>query len=121
MPELLTDKVNYEVMGANEWRHAPTIAKMHDELAALYLADHRLVRDRPAPAGFLAQEVDLADRETSTNVYYPYPIIRDALDVDGHGVVFCVGEPLAQPMSIDGCFTGELRVMINKKLTSISA
>jgi uncharacterized protein len=30
-PALLADKVNYEVMGADEWKHAPTIAEMSDE------------------------------------------------------------------------------------------
>ena len=28
-PAILADRVNYEVMGANEWKHAPTLEAMH--------------------------------------------------------------------------------------------
>jgi len=113
MPELLTDKVNYQVMGANEWRHAPTIDRMHDAVLTLYLDDHRLVPTKPSPPHVLAQEVDLGDRRTENNEYYPDPIVRDHLD-DGHGVVF-LSEPLTEPLSIDGMFSGELRAVINKR------
>src|SRR5436305_451321 len=30
-PAILKDKVNFEVMGANEWRHAPTLAAMGEQ------------------------------------------------------------------------------------------
>jgi uncharacterized protein len=113
MPELVKDKVNWEVMGANEWRHAPSIDKMHDQVLTLYLDDHRLVKAKPDGARFLEQKVDLADRKTTYNEYYPSPIVQDALD-DGHGIVF-TGDPLEQPMSLDGTLSGELRVSINKK------
>jgi hypothetical protein len=113
MPELLADKVNYEVMGANEWRHAPSLEKAHDRLLTLYLDDHHLTPNKPASPRALPQQVDLADRKTQNNEYYPDPIVHDRLD-DGHGVVF-EGEPLEEPLSIDGLFTGEVRVRINKK------
>jgi uncharacterized protein len=112
-PELLADRINYQVMGTNEWRHAPSLARMHDSVLTLYLDDHRLVPTRPAQPRFIVQEVDLADRKTQYNQYYPDPIIRDALD-DGHGVVF-VGEPLTEPLSIDGVITGELHAAITKR------
>ena len=113
MPALLADKVNYEVMGANEWRHAPSLEKAHDRLLTLYLDDHHLTPNKPGAPRSLAQQVDLADRKTSNNVYYPDPIVQDQLD-DGHGVVF-EGEPLAEPLEMSGVFTGEVRVRINKK------
>lgn len=113
MPAILADRVNYEVMGANVWRHAPSIEAMHDRVLSLYLDDHRLTGTKPASPRFILQEVDLADRKSETNEYYPFPIVHDALD-DGHGVVFET-EPLAEPMSIDGTFSGSLRVSINKK------
>ena len=113
MPELLADKVNYEVMGANVWRHAPSLEKMHDDVLTLYTVDHRLAPKKPAGGAFLEQVVDLADRKTQLNEYYPLPIVHDTLD-DGHGLVF-ESEPLDAPLSIDGCFSGELHVTINKK------
>jgi putative CocE/NonD family hydrolase len=114
MPELLMDKINYEVMGANRWRHAPTLEKMHDEVLTLYLDDHRLSPAKRSSPRSLDLEIDFADRKTSNNnSYYPSPIVRDRLDASG-GIVF-VGEPFAEPASIDGAFAGELRASINKK------
>jgi predicted acyl esterase len=31
-PELLKDRINYQVMGANEWRHDPSLEKMSNEM-----------------------------------------------------------------------------------------
>lgn len=36
-PALLQDRVNFEVMGANEWRHAPSLEAMGNGLLKLYL------------------------------------------------------------------------------------
>ncbi|HKN57987.1 MAG TPA: CocE/NonD family hydrolase, partial [Gemmatimonadaceae bacterium] len=36
-PALLKDKINYEVMGANEWKHAPSIAAMSNQALRYYL------------------------------------------------------------------------------------
>src|SRR5215213_1471262 len=40
-PELLKDKINYQVMGANEWKHAPSLEKMSNETLTLYLTDKK--------------------------------------------------------------------------------
>jgi putative CocE/NonD family hydrolase len=111
MPGLIADRVNYEVMGANVWRHAPSLSKT-GELLKLYLANHKLSPHK-ASTGFIAQQVDLADRKTENNEYYPAPILHDSLD-DGHGVVF-EGDPLPEAISVDGLFKGSLRASINKK------
>jgi hypothetical protein len=69
-PELLKDKINYQVMGANEWKHAPSLEKMGNEILTLYLtaakvSDHyQLSKEKPSKPEFLHQEVDFADRKT---------------------------------------------------------
>ena len=40
-PALLKDKVNYEVMGANVWKHAPSLAAMGDRRLTLHLSAER--------------------------------------------------------------------------------
>ena len=40
-PALLADKVNYEVMGANRWKHAPSIAAMANGALRFYLSAER--------------------------------------------------------------------------------
>jgi predicted acyl esterase len=43
-PPLLTDRINYEVMGANEWRHAASLAAMAGDSLRFYL-DPTVSRD----------------------------------------------------------------------------
>jgi len=40
-PDILKDKINHEVMGANEWRSAPTIEKMSNSILKLYLTNSK--------------------------------------------------------------------------------
>lgn len=125
-PALLRDKINYEVMGANVWRHAPTLEAAGDETLTLYLTDaksagagsddrYRLSREKPARPGFTLQTVDFADRKTSTNLnYYPAPIVLENPDLSTDGVTF-VSEPFDEPVEISGTFSGEIRARLNKR------
>jgi len=118
-PAILQDKINYEVMGGNEWKHAQSVEKMGEALT-LYLtttpvgAHHLLSRNRPTRSGFLEQTVDLADRSSSTNgYYYPSPIIIESFEPGG-GFTY-LSEPFDAPVSVSGIITGEIRATINKK------
>jgi len=118
-PALLKDKINYEVMGGNTWKHASSLDKMNNGFARFYLSDkktgnyYQLDSAKPVKEKFLKQEVDFADRKTINNNYYPYPIIVDSLDV-ANGLSF-ISAPFTQPVSINGMFSGKLKVSINKK------
>jgi len=117
-PDILKDKVNYEIMGANEWRSAPSLDKMHNGFLTVYLTDQKtgtfysLNPNKPSKAGYLAQTVDFADRQTSNNNYYPDPIARKEIDTS-NGFVF-VSEPLSESMLVNGSFLGQLTISINK-------
>ena len=115
MPELIKDRVNYEVMGANEWRHAPSLDRLDNETMTLYLADHQLTEKKPAKPSSIEEIVDLANRTVQTNSYYPYPIIQDPKDFDPAGGVVFESAPLERPLSVDGMLHGELHVTINKR------
>ncbi|QSB26639.1 CocE/NonD family hydrolase [Flavobacterium sp. CLA17] len=118
-PEMLKDKINYEVMGANEWRSAPSLDKMHNSFLKLYLTDSKsgkfyTLEDRkPIQKKYLYQEVNFADRQTQNNEYYPDPIIRKEIDTS-NGFVF-ISELLNEPMLINGSFLGEIKASINKR------
>jgi hypothetical protein len=119
-PELVKDKINYQVMGANVWKHAPSLEKAHNEMLTFYLSDEkfgdhfRLKTKKPSKKSFIRQEVDLADRKTVNNdEYYPYPIIRKELDRTNG--LFFLSEPFEQPVAVNGAFLGELKAAINKK------
>jgi putative CocE/NonD family hydrolase len=117
-PALLKDKINYEVMGTNTWKHAPSLEKMNNAVLTLYLSDaklhgmHLLTPEKPKEAGSLYQEVDFADRTTSNNDYYPDPIIREPDTSNGY---FFLSEPLGEELSINGAFSGEIKLRLNKK------
>ncbi len=125
-PSILKDKVNYQVMGANVWRHAPSLDAM-GKRSRLYLTSeptregHRLSGQQPG-SGTIRQEVDLADRSDVTR-FLSGELIDQALDtwsiVDsvpriGHGLVF-VSDPLQAATEVSGLFSGRLDVIINKR------
>jgi len=118
-PELLKGRVNYEVMGANEWRNAPSLAAAGGGSIDFYLSDalaggHRLLsKEKPASIAMLAQQVDFADRMTFSHGYYPDPIVRDSLPVES-GLSF-ISAPFDHPVTISGTFSGELKARINKR------
>jgi len=118
-PALLKDKVNFEVMGANTWKHVPQLDKMESSKLRLYLdnaldgQNYKLSEKKLPKEQFLSQTVNLADRTASNNDYYPYPIIKK--EVDRTNGLFFVSEPFDSPVSVSGLFEGSLKVIINKK------
>jgi uncharacterized protein len=118
-PDLLKDKINYQIMGANTWRHAPSIEAMGNAVLTLYLTDRKLgdfyglSGEKPSRFGSLSQKVDLADRKTKNNDYYPWPIVGKRPDLS-NGFAF-ISEPFEEPLEIVGAFSGEIKAVINKK------
>ncbi|MGV8942337.1 MAG: CocE/NonD family hydrolase [Lysobacter sp.] len=118
-PALLADRINYEVMGANVWRHAPSLAAMSNETLKLYLsADpdggnrYRLAEEEPDESVSVKEVVDLADRTTSHNDYYPSPI--KGKEAGSTGLSF-ISQPFDESVSVSGMFSGTLKVTINKR------
>jgi putative CocE/NonD family hydrolase len=124
-PELLKDKINFQVMGANTWRHARSIEKMSNGQLMLYLDSereepfHRLTRSRPPIRGALTSIVDFNDRTQVSANSYPVEIVSSDLGLAG-GLAF-VSEPFEQPVSVDGQFSATLRLRINKRDLDIAA
>jgi uncharacterized protein len=118
-PAMLKDKINYEVMGANEWRSAASLDKMSNSFLTLYLTDSKsglfyaASDKKPGKKNYLSQEVDFKDRENSNNDYYPDPIIRKQVDTS-NGFLF-ISDPITEPAIINGSFIGQIKASINKK------
>jgi len=117
-PAFLKDKINYQVMGTDEWRSAASLEAMHNSYLKFYLSsvkvsdnEYLLSQNKPEPNKYLIQKVDFADRTSSNNDYYPDPIIRES--VSGNGYVF-ISEPL-DAMLVNGSFLGNIKLSINKK------
>jgi len=117
IPPLLKAQVNYEVMGANEWRHAPTLEAMTKGSLKFYLdatvsgEGHRLTQRRNPKAAFILQTVNLADRKDAAWTPSTDLISRS---IATHNDVLFVSEPLAKPTEFNGLFSGRLDFTVNK-------
>jgi uncharacterized protein len=116
-PELLKDKVNYQVMGTNEWKHAPSLQAINNDTLIFYLDHKTLVNQKPKKKEFELQTVDFKDR-TNQNNYYTPEIIFDTLDAS-NGLIFS-SNPFENDLFINGSFIGNLITTINKKDMDIS-
>jgi len=122
-PALVADIVNYQVMGTNEWHHAPSLQRMSNETLRLYLGtekrgDFNLLTTEPSDAARAhVQIVDFADRQTQNNDFTPL-IIRDELPAS-NGIVFA-SEVFDEPIELSGSLAGLLKVTTNKKDFDVS-
>jgi uncharacterized protein len=118
-PALLKDKVNYEVMGANVWKHAPSIAAMSDRKLRFYLSatrsgdSYQLTQGKPAADAPVAQTVNLADRSDVDRISPGGAVVDNAIDT-WNGVAF-VSDPLTRTTELSGLFSGRLDLTTNKK------
>lgn len=118
-PALLKDKINYQLMGANVWKHASSIAAMSDQALRYYLialreGDHYRASERnPATSTTVLQNVDLADR-TDVDRRSPGGGIVDSVIDRWNGIEF-VSNPLHSPIEVSGLFSGRLEFITNSR------
>lgn len=118
-PDLLRDRVNYQVMGTNAWKHAASIDAMSRERKTLYLSAartgaHYMLAEHPdAPVSALTQVVDFSDRSTSLGDTYPDPVIGKTLDASS-GLVF-ESASFEKATEVSGLFSGELHVTTDRR------
>lgn len=116
-PELLKDKVNFQVMGTNEWKHSASLQNINNDTLTFFLNKQSLTPSGPKENGFERQTVDFKDR-VNQNTYYTPEIVFDSLD-SGNGLIFTT-PPFEYDFSINGSFTGNLFASINKRDMDIS-
>ncbi len=113
LPELLSNRVNFEVMGANAWRHVSTLAEMATSERRLYLSGHQqgdrlLFGDAPGQQPPPELVVDFADRHDAD--FSPPPGTPDTRNA----LVFTT-PALDQSLEVDGLFRGHFQVVANKR------
>jgi predicted acyl esterase len=116
-PKLLKDKVNYQVMGTNGWRHAPSLQSINNDTLTFFLSGRTLTEGKPKTRGAEKQTVDFKNRENQNNYYTP-EIVFDSLDAS-NGLIF-MSKPFEKEFSMNGSFTGNLFATINKKDMDVS-
>jgi hypothetical protein len=123
-PALLKDRVNFEVMGANQWRHVPSLARMHNDSMTFYLGNtmqskfYPLTSLKPTKKGFIDQKVDLTERTDmrprQQDVIAFTQLIDSTLNPEKEKLVF-VSEPVDGTFAISGAITASIQLKINKK------
>lgn len=133
-PAILKDKINYQVMGANTWRHASSLDDIASNSLKLYINsqrsgvafkstyntgnlgvnEHFSLSQNPDSNSYLEQEIDFADRsQFSWNSSGGGNIVSETLTV-GEGFSFAT-EPFEVDVELSGSVSGVLNVSINKK------
>jgi uncharacterized protein len=116
-PALLKDRVNFEVMGANEWRHAALLDSMVKGSLKFYLDGtgigdrHRLTSRKAAHPAVWRQTVKLTDRRDDA---WTAPADFTSRNLATHNSVMFVSEPLSKPTEFSGLFSGRLDFKSNK-------
>jgi putative CocE/NonD family hydrolase len=116
-PALLAGRVNYQVMGANEWRHAGSLEAMADSSLKFYMdsaadgSSHRLSLRKRAVEAPVQQTMGFLDRKDATWTP-PTDFISKSL-APRHGTIF-LSEPLGKASTFSGLFSGHLDFSVNK-------
>ena len=118
-PRLLGDKINYELIGANQWEHAPSIVAMSNARLRYYLSgersgtSYRLVRSLPPRDSSVTLKIDLADRSDSMRIVPGGGVQDTAIDTMISSVY--VSDPLPGATEISGLFKAHLELVTNKR------
>jgi uncharacterized protein len=116
-PEMLKDKVNYQVMGTNEWKHAPSINKIATKSLVLSLSNvyqrngFTLTTTKPVIKKYIEQEISFTDRTDTLAQNYK---IEDSIINTRNKLVF-VSEPLLEDVIMTGSFEAQIKAIFNKK------
>lgn len=120
-PELVQNTVNYQLMGANEWRFADSIDLLNKQHIPFFIQPrepnevqpYKLGRQLSRHAGrYLEQIVDMSDRTEQRNLA-PWPIIQDTLDTQGG--IHIETPVFEQDMELTGSITGFFDIAVNKR------
>jgi uncharacterized protein len=118
-PDLLKDRVNYEVTGANVWKHASSLATMAGGTRRFYLSAiksdqaHRLNEQKDAHDGSSDLKVDLADRSDADRKVPGGGVLDTEVDT-WNGIEF-ISDPLTKAAELSGLFSGQFDFVTNKK------
>lgn len=116
LPAFLKDKINYQPMGSNQWKHAASLKAIASDTMRLYLSNEKggwLTPQKPKRKKYSQLEIDFKNRTDRHSYYYVNKIIYDSL-FSGGGLMF-KSDPLKNDLELSGNFTGNMSVSINKK------
>ena len=123
-PDILKDRVNFQVMSTNQWKHVSKLSQMHNDSLQFYLGNqlsgksYPLVKDKPLQRAFIAQEVDMTERDDlrfrQSDVMVPTKLVHSTLLPEKEKLVF-VSDPVDGSFAISGAIDAAIDLSVNKK------
>lgn len=114
-PEFLKDKVNYQVMGTNQWKSASSIDKISNKKLKLYLNKTKLKESKPN-LDFISQTIDFRKREDTLQNFDDEKILDSIINkADLKDKLVFESDAFDTSFEINGSITGKLKAVINKK------
>ena len=117
-PAFLKDKINYQIMGTNEWRHVSSMKQINNDTLTFYLSNIRSENDyklskKPIKNSneCITQQVDFLDRDEPGNDNEG----RVSTNLNRLKYVSFISETIKDPLSVNGRFFSDLHLIINKK------
>ena len=116
-PELVKDKVNYQIMGTNNWKHTSSLTEMNNDTLEFYLsatrtgANNKLLFKKDPEKEFIRQEMSYLNRTDTADM--EEKVISKEMQ-SGEYITF-ISDTFEKPITISGVFYGEIKAIINKK------
>lgn len=119
-PAFLKDRVNYQVMGSNQWKSASSIDKISNNKLKLFLNKAKLQKTK-SKLKFTSQKIDLSDRRDTLQNFERYKILDTMIDdrILKEKLIFET-DLFDKSFEINGSFTGNIKLSVNKKDLDIS-
>jgi uncharacterized protein len=117
LPQQLRGRINYEVMGANEWQNAPSFEALAADSQRYYLdvsgsgGSHRLARRKSPKLAANVQTIRFKDR-SDAGWLPPTDLITRSLVT--HNAVLYQSDPLPKATRVSGLVRGRLDFEVNK-------
>jgi uncharacterized protein len=125
LPAILKDRVNFEVMGTNEWQHVSSLDKMHNDSLIFYFSStpdgkqqYSLVKSKPDNPGYIQQTVDFRNRSDirfKEGDISAFDKLIDSTLVPETEKLFFISDPVEKPFAISGSVKASIKININKK------
>ncbi|MGE8431386.1 CocE/NonD family hydrolase [Chryseobacterium joostei] len=113
-PEILKDKVNFQIMNTNTWKHVPTLDQMHTSTLKFYLQNSKnnsSVFNKPGSLSFTKQTVDFKNRDDKDTYY----VVSKKDSIKTTDFIYFESEVLDKDLIMSGNLSGIFNISINKK------
>ncbi|WET50577.1 CocE/NonD family hydrolase [Chryseobacterium indologenes] len=113
-PELLKDKVNFQVMNTNTWKHVSNLDKIHTSSLKFYFQNGKnnvSVFNKPNQQSFTQLTIDFKNRNDKDTYY----TVSKKDSIKTTNSIYFESEVLDKDLIISGSFSGLFNISINKK------